>query len=61
MTISSDIVSEKISQKVETWNSLRVAVPSPPPSTAARRLDMYEPILKKLAADDGLNKIVEKP
>ena len=33
----------------------------PPPSTATRRLDMDEPILKKLAVEDGLNKIVEKP
>ena len=31
-TVSSVIVREKISQKVETWISLRVAVPSPPPA-----------------------------
>ena len=30
--------------------------PLPPPSTATRRLDMDEPILKKLAVEDGLNR-----
>ena len=33
----------------------------PSPSTATRRLEMDKPILKKLAVEDGLNKIVEKP
>ena len=55
LTISSVIVIKKISQKVETWINQRVAVPFPPLSTATRRLNMDEPILKKLVADDGLN------
>ena len=33
----------------------------PPPSTDTRRLDVDQPILKKLAAEDGLSKMVEMP